>query len=129
MSAPRRLAVLLLMSLACGGGTDEDPSGDLPKVSPARLEEHIRYLASDRLLGRGTGTPGYDSAARYVAERFAGAGLDSAGTEGYFQPVPLLRARAVEGSSLILAGKSGRRGLTRTGTTCRRPTTSAARWK
>jgi hypothetical protein len=47
-----------------------------------------------------------------VAERFAGAGLDSAGTEGYFQPVPLLRARGVEGSSLILAGKSGRRGLT-----------------
>ncbi len=111
MSAPRRLAVLLLMSLACGGGTDEDPSGDLPEVSAARLEEHIRYLASDRLAGRGTGTPGYDSAARYVAERFVELGLDSAGTSGYFQPVRFRRAIAVEGSSLVLAGRSGRRAL------------------
>jgi hypothetical protein len=103
-------AVVLAFGSACSGG-DERDSADLPKVSPAQLEEHIRYLASDRLLGRGTGTPGYDSAARYVAEHFAGLGLDSAGTEGYFQPVPLRRARAVEGSSLILLGKSGRRGL------------------
>ena len=57
MSAPRRLPVLLFMSLACGGGTDEHPSGDLPEVSAARLKEHISYLASDRLAGRGTGTP------------------------------------------------------------------------
>jgi hypothetical protein len=80
-------------------------------VSAARLEDHIRYLASDRLAGRGTGTPGYDSAARYVAGHFAALGLDSAGTEGYFQPVPFRRARAVEGSSLALIGKSGRRAL------------------
>ena len=104
-------AAVLAFGSACAGG-DERDSTELPKVSPARLEEHIRYLASDRLQGRGTGTPGYDSAARYVAERFAVLGLDSAGTEGYFQPVPLRRARAVEGSSLILVGKSGRRGLT-----------------
>ena len=104
-------AALLALGSACAGG-DERDSTDLPQVSSARLEEHIRYLASDRLQGRGTGTPGYDSAARYVAEGFARAGLDSAGTEGYFQPVPFRRARAVEGSSLILVGKSGRRELT-----------------
>ena len=80
-------------------------------MSAARLEEHIRYLASDRLAGRGTGTPGYDSAAHYVAKHFAMLGLDSAGTEGYFQPVPLRRARAVEGSGLVLIGKAGRRAL------------------
>ena len=111
MSSPRRLPVLLLMSLACGGGTDEHPSGDLPEVSAARLREHISYLASDRLAGRGTGTPGYDSAAHYVAERFAELGLDSAGTSGYFQPVPFRHARAVEGSGLVLVGRSGRRAL------------------
>jgi Peptidase family M28/PA domain len=101
----------MLMGLGCRGG-DERSSRALPQVSPARLGEHIRYLASDQLAGRGTGTAGYDSAGRYVAKHFAALRLDSAGTEGYFQPVPLLRSRAIEGSSLVLVGRSGRRVLT-----------------
>jgi hypothetical protein len=104
---PFVLAALLAFVSACGGG-EEREAGDLPEVSPDRLEEHIRYLASDRLRGRGTGTPGYDSAARYVAERFAALGLDSAGTEGYFQPVPFLHSVAAGGSSMVLAGRAKR---------------------
>ena len=109
-SMPTRLPLLLLFALGCRG-TDAPTGEAAPQVSAARLEEHIRYLASDRLAGRGTGTPGYDSAARYVAKHFAALGLDTAGTEGYYQPVPLRRARAVEGSSLVLTGKAGRRAL------------------
>jgi hypothetical protein len=107
----RPFLALLLVAPGCSD-TDAHVSEDVPQVSPARLEEHIRYLASDRLAGRGTGMPGYDSAARYVAKHFAALGLDSAGTEGYFQPVPFRRSRAVEGSSLVLIGRSGRRALT-----------------
>jgi hypothetical protein len=110
MSASRRLLVLLLLAPGCRGA-DARSGGDVPQVSSARLEEHIRYLASDRLAGRAHGTPGYDSAAGYVAEHFAALGLDSAGTEGYFQPVPFRHARAVEGTSLVLTGRSGRRAL------------------
>jgi hypothetical protein len=110
MSASRRLLVLLLLAPGCRGA-DARSGGEVPQVSSARLEEHIRYLASDRLAGRAPGTPGYDSAARYVAEHFAALGLDSAGTEGYFQPVPFRHARAVEGTSLVLTGRSGRRAL------------------
>ncbi len=111
MQIPRQLLVLLLAIPGCSD-TDTHSRGDLPQVSAARLGEHIRFLASDRLEGRGTGTAGYDSAAHYVAKHFAALHLDSAGTEGYFQPVPFRRARAVEGSSLVLAGRSGRRQLT-----------------
>ena len=107
----RRLLLLVLIGSGCSR-TDKRSNSVAPEVSPARLEEHVRYLASDRLAGRGTGTPGYDSAARYVAEHFAALGLDSAGTEGYLQPVPLLHSRAVEGSSLVLVGRSRRRALT-----------------
>ena len=110
MSVQRRFLLLLLFAPGCRN-TDAPASGDAPQVSAARIEEHIRYLASDRLAGRGTGTPGYDSAAHYVAKHFAILGLDSAGTEGYFQPVPLRRARAVEGSGLVLAGRAGPRAL------------------
>ncbi len=37
----------------------------------ARLRQDIAYLASDQLEGRFTGTPGADSAAAYIARRFA----------------------------------------------------------
>lgn len=37
----------------------------------ARLQRDIAYLASDQLEGRFTGSPGADSAAAYVARRFA----------------------------------------------------------
>ena len=40
-----------------------------------RLREHINYLASDKLEGRRTGTPGALEAARYVAEEFRRLGL------------------------------------------------------
>jgi hypothetical protein len=39
------------------------------------IRTDIDYLASDRLEGRGTGTPGNDSAAAYIARRFASLGL------------------------------------------------------
>jgi hypothetical protein len=107
---PRRLLILLLTAPGCSD-TNGRVSEDVPAVSPARLEEHIRYLASDRLAGRGPGTPGYDSAAGYVARQFADLGLEPAGTNGYLQPVPIRRARAIEGSSMLLVGRSGRRAL------------------
>jgi hypothetical protein len=43
--------------------------------SPARLQQHISYLASDALDGRRTGTPGANDAARYIAGEFSRAGL------------------------------------------------------
>jgi hypothetical protein len=41
-----------------------------------RLRADVRFLASDRLRGRGTYTPGIDLAAKYIAQQFAVAGLD-----------------------------------------------------
>jgi hypothetical protein len=40
---------------------------------------HIRYLASDELKGRGTGTEGEKLAADYIVNRFAGWGIQPAG--------------------------------------------------
>src|SRR5204862_8327549 len=44
-----------------------------------RLRAHITYLASDKLEGRRTGTPGALEAARYVAEEFRRLGLAPGG--------------------------------------------------
>lgn len=54
--------------------------------------EHLRYLSSDELKGRGVGTAGYDQAADYLAHAFKQNGLRPFGDNGtYFQKVPLLK--------------------------------------
>ena len=51
-----------------------------------RLLEHLRYLASDELQGRGNGSPGLEQAARYIAEEYRRTGLEPVGSDGtYFQ--------------------------------------------
>ena len=45
---------------------------------PLRLAD-VRALLADRLEGRGSGTPGNDTAAVYAARRFRALGLDSLG--------------------------------------------------
>ncbi|MDQ3808901.1 MAG: hypothetical protein M3336_01280, partial [Chloroflexota bacterium] len=43
------------------------------------MRRDITYLASDALEGRGTGTAGNDSAAAYIARRYATLKLQPAG--------------------------------------------------
>ncbi len=76
------------------------------RMQGARLEADVRFLADDLLEGRGTGTRGYDIAARFVATRMAALGLEPAGSEGYLQPVPLRRAELVplESSFALVRG-------------------------
>lgn len=51
-------------------------------------------LSSDAMEGRDTGSPGYDRAAKYVADRFAALGLKPAGENGgWFQTLPLKEVR------------------------------------
>lgn len=68
--------ILLLLSLL--------PAGTSAQTPAARVLADVRYLADDRLEGRLTGSPGADSAAAYIARRFAEAGL-SPGPDGWFQ--------------------------------------------
>jgi hypothetical protein len=60
---------------------------ELPPVfSQQALGEHVEFLASPGLKGRGLGSPGLERAAQYVADRFKEYGLLPGGDEGtYFQ--------------------------------------------
>ncbi|HRZ50027.1 MAG TPA: hypothetical protein P5338_11605, partial [Bacteroidales bacterium] len=44
----------------------------------ARLKEHVSFLASMKLEGRGSGTEGQKEAARYIERQFMEAGLSPA---------------------------------------------------
>jgi len=69
---------------------------------------HIKFLASDELQGRNTGSEGHLKAARYVAAEFERSGLKPAGTTGYLQPVKF-DVKQIEESesslSLVYQGK------------------------
>src|SRR5437879_3792491 len=56
-----------------------------PPISADALRRHVEELASDRLQGRGNGTPGMDLAADYIAAEFKRVGLQPAGGDGFFQ--------------------------------------------
>jgi hypothetical protein len=77
------------------------------------IRAHMRFLADSLLEGRGTGTRGYDIAARYVQTELESMGLRPAGNEGgWYQSVPLRHAVADPArSSLVLVANGQERKL------------------
>jgi len=82
------------LSLTAAGGQGAGGAvagGEL--IARAALEEHVRFLADDRLAGRETGAEGAMLAARYLEVSLREAGLEPAGDGGTFlQSVPLRRS-------------------------------------
>lgn len=75
-------AALVLGACASGHGG--------PNAETAAWWAATQTLSSDAMEGRDTGSAGYDRAAAYVADRFAGAGLKPAGDNGtYLQRLAL----------------------------------------
>jgi hypothetical protein len=70
--------------------------------------EHIRFLASDEMRGRETGSPEHRRAAEYVAAQFEAQGLAKAGTEGYLQTVPFRVRKVDEEHSSLSIVKGGK---------------------
>lgn len=54
------------------------------ELDPQEYLKHVKYLASEKLKGRGTGMPGLDKAADYVARQFKSYGLQPAGDHGSY---------------------------------------------
>src|SRR4051794_30775270 len=83
----RALFVAALGSAAAVAAAAAPPARD---PDTAAWWATTRFLASDAMEGRDTGSAAYERAARYVAERFRRAGLKPAGDGGgWFQRVPL----------------------------------------
>jgi Zn-dependent M28 family amino/carboxypeptidase len=62
----------------------------LDAVSEERILAHAARLGSDAMEGRGTGSPGEDSAAAYIAGELRRIGLRPMGDDGsFFQRVPM----------------------------------------
>jgi Zn-dependent M28 family amino/carboxypeptidase len=80
----------------------------VPKIDPEKIRAHVKYLASDDLEGRGMNQKGGDMAAEYIAAQFKSFGLKPAGENGtYFQQVPMVGVKTIEGTKFSFVPKSG----------------------
>src|SRR5579862_2383013 len=76
----------VLIALLAGAATAQ-----MNEISGAHIREHVKFLASDLLEGRGVGARGGDLATEYIAGQLALAGAKPAGDNGtYFQNLTLV---------------------------------------
>ncbi len=109
-------ATLLAMALATADPAAPPATGaprpsiggaaGLAAIRPQALSARVRFLSSELLEGRETGTRGHEIAELYVATEMQSAGLAPAGADGsYLQPVPLRGWRIdPEVTSLVIHG-------------------------
>ena len=90
--------VVLLLAVLGLASTHADPR----RIDPKTYLEHVKYLASDQLEGRGNGGPGLEAAADYIAKEFRDAGLTPAGDNGtFFQSFEMTTGLSVEPGNLF----------------------------
>jgi hypothetical protein len=112
-------AILLLFggwssSAANAGGGNDKRTDDASLFSSTEYINHIRYLASNELEGRGTGQAGNDKAAEYIADVFRKHGVEPAGNDGsYFQNFTLRLKNRIGEATQLAVGSEGRKGLRR----------------
>jgi Zn-dependent M28 family amino/carboxypeptidase len=88
------LAALLITTL-CGASLAQRRSVASSPINEQFLRAHIKYLSDDQLEGRGTGAPGGELAAKYIAAQLEAMGLKGASPGGsFFQPVSLVGVKA-----------------------------------
>jgi hypothetical protein len=101
----KRLSAVLLTSALLIVSTH----ADVRRVDPRSYLQHVRFLASDELEGRGNGSPGLDAAADYIAKHFREAGLEPAGDSGtYFQRFEMTTGLSLQPGNIVTlnAGRS-----------------------
>ena len=118
MTRVSRLPVLAALGVVSASSLAQYPSA---QQVPARLKAGfeaitiadartwLAYLAGPECRGRGTGQPGFQKAAEYVAARFKEFGLKPIGDNGtYFQGVPFTRVTMDPAKSSITLSSTDR---------------------
>lgn len=90
----------LLIALFTGFSASAQPEMSIGRET---VEAQLRFLASDALQGRRTGSPGNDIAAHFIAAHLQSYGYKPApGLNGYFQNLPLEQGTPPSQASLTI---------------------------
>src|SRR5215470_8629237 len=103
MTKSLTIAAALLALSACAS------AGHVPDPQTAAWWRTTAALSNDGMEGRDTGSPGYDRAAAYVAQRFQRAGLAPAGDDGtYLQRIAFKDIEVIgDGTSIAIQDQGG----------------------
>jgi hypothetical protein len=85
----RRLTGGLFLALLAGTVTAA------AQILPNRILEHVKFLASDDLKGRGNGSPELERAAEYIRDQLKSAGLEPAWNGEWTQPFEMVSGLSV----------------------------------
>ncbi len=79
-------------------------------IDPLEAQSHLRFLTSNELKGRDTGSEELIIAGRYIAEQFRRSGLAPLGDQedDFLQQVPLVNANPAKEASLSMLGEQFR---------------------
>jgi hypothetical protein len=83
-------------------------SAQQPPFDGKTLWRHVEVLAADDMEGRAPGSAGLVRAEAYVVDQLKAIGLAPAGTNGYFQPLTLVRRKVIEADSNVALVREGR---------------------
>src|SRR5437879_6282859 len=82
-----RNILLAILFLACAAISPAQQNGSASHFDGNSWWAHVKFLADDSLEGRDTGSEGLRKAQAYAVEQFQKAGLEPAGSNGFYQPV------------------------------------------
>ena len=84
----------------------KDYAKGFDSISVEQVKEWMEFLAGPETQGRGSGQPGFQKAADFMAARFKEYGLKPIGDDGtYFQNLPYTRSRLSPGSFIAMKAK------------------------
>lgn len=96
----RRIYYYLILCALVGSGFSTYGQTDNPQLAK-EIETHIRFLASDELMGRETGEAGNNIASAYISAFFAGNGLKQVeGANGFYQDIPFVMFNPPKSASM-----------------------------
>ena len=78
---------LAILFFACAAITPAQQNGSASHFDGNSWWAHVKFLADDSLEGRDTGSEGLRKAQAYAVEQLQKAGLEPAGSNGFYQPV------------------------------------------
>lgn len=76
-------------------------------IESSAISKHIKYLASDELQGRRSGTPGCQLAADYITKQFQSYGLQPSNKGKYLQPFEFIAGVKYSAQNHLLAKIGG----------------------
>jgi Zn-dependent M28 family amino/carboxypeptidase len=79
----------ILLSAAAAGLLAQAATAQAPRITPAEIDGHLRFLSSDLLEGRAPATRGGRLTAEYIASQLRASGVEPGVGDSYFQRVPI----------------------------------------